>query len=105
MGRTFEVARELLQLRLPEVSIPRDPLQRRAHRFGGDACATHAPLPLDGRQPRALEHTDVLRDRGERHVEPGGKLTDGAFPAPQARQDLATGRVGERGEGGVERLR
>jgi hypothetical protein len=44
----------------------------------------------------------VLGDGGEAHPEGAGQLGDRRFTRGEARKNRAPGRVGERGEGGVE---
>jgi hypothetical protein len=82
-----------------------DPLERAPHGRGCEPHAPHAALTLDGGEARALEHAHVLRHRGQRHVEARGELADRPFAGGEARENLAPGGVGERGERRVERVR
>jgi len=64
-----EIRRELIELELPEAAVALDPRRRLAHRRGDKRRAPHAPLAPNARETGALEHSDVFRDRGERHLE------------------------------------
>src|SRR5688572_24612259 len=58
------------------------------------------PAPRD--QTRPLQHTQVLRDRGTAHREWLGELLHRRFSRCQSREDGATRRIGEGGEGDAE---
>jgi hypothetical protein len=81
-----------------------DPRECTAHRLRLQMRASHAALSLNRCEPRALEHAHVLGNRGERHVEARGELADRPIAGCEPREDLASSRVGESEERGVERL-
>jgi hypothetical protein len=98
----FEIGGQLIELGFPESPIALHPLERGAHRGRCERGATHASASLDGRQTSGLQHTDVLGDRGERHVEAGRELANRTIPAGQPRENVAARRVGEGMEGRIE---
>lgn len=77
---------------------------RVTHGRGVERGAPHAPFLLHGGEPRALQYVHVLGDGGERHREARGELADGAIAGREACEDVASGGVGEGGEGVIERL-
>jgi len=99
-----EIRRELIELELPEAAVALDPRRRLAHRRGDERRAPHAPLAPNARETGALEHSDVFRDRRQRHLESRRKLADCAFARGEPGDDCAPRRVVEGGERAVERL-
>jgi len=97
-----QIRRELIELELPELPVAFDPGRRLPHRRGDEGSTTDATLLLDAREPRALEHADVLGYRGEAHVEPRRELADRPVTGGEASENRAPRRIGERAEGGVE---
>ena len=75
-------------------------LQRRSEK----STSTHPPVASDIGESCALEHAQMLGDARKRHLELGRQLADGAFAAREIHQNRASGGIGERAEGGVERL-
>lgn len=75
------------------------------HWAGDQTGASGASVSLHGGEARALEHADVLRDRGQRHVESTRELLDRPLASGEPSEDLAASGIGERAEGGVEGLR
>jgi hypothetical protein len=63
----------------------------------------HAPVFVPHDQSRFFEHAQMLRNGGQGHVVRRGELADRRFAKSELREDAATGRVGKRSEGGVER--
>src|SRR6185503_7857002 len=55
----------------------------------------HAAVDASRDEACALEHFEVPRDRGERHVERFGELADGGGAARQPREDASSRRVPE----------
>src|SRR5438093_1467699 len=89
----------------PVAPVARDPLRGALHR-ADDGPAASLPSRLLARQePRALEHAQVLRDRGQRDVEGLGERADARLATGERDEDRASGRVGECGEHRVEPLR
>ena len=64
----------------------------------------NAAVDLAHEQAGVLEDAHVFRHGGERHVEGLGQLGDRAFGGGELRQDGAARRVGQSGEGGIERI-
>jgi hypothetical protein len=58
--------------------------------------------PLE-HQPRALQNLEMLRDRGERHVEWRSEIADTAIAAGEHGNDCPSGGISESGEGAAER--
>jgi hypothetical protein len=98
----FEIGREHVELRLPELPVVRDPRERVAHGRGVERCTPHASFLLDGGEPGTLQHAHVLGDGRERHREAGRELADGVVAGGKARENVAARGVGEGGEGVVE---
>jgi len=53
-------------------------------------------------EPRLFQDAEVLDESRQRHPERFGKLADRTFPALEARQHRAPGRVGQRRESDVQ---
>ena len=100
----FEVGGKEVELRFPEPAIALDPLERGAHGRRIETRATHPPVALDLREAGALQHADVLRDSGQRHLEPRRQLADRAVTHRKAREDVAPCGIGEGEERGIERV-
>jgi len=87
---------------LPQLAILLEPgvgvAQRRRHEPARPALRV-APARD---QPGALEHLEVLRDRGLAHRERFRELHHRRLAPGEPREDRAARRIGERGEGGVE---
>jgi hypothetical protein len=98
----FQVGREHVELGLPELSVVRDPRERIAHRHRMERSPAHSPFLLHRREPGALQHAYVLRDRRKRHRETRCELADRAIAGSEAREDVAPGGIGEGEEGGIE---
>jgi hypothetical protein len=81
-----------------------DPGEGLAHWRNPQLGSAHAAIALDRCESGSVKHTDVLRHRGERHVEARRELADRAVAGCEPRQDVAPGRIGERAEGQVERI-
>jgi len=88
---------------VPEPAVALDPLGGAAKRRAHEAAPAHAAVALDPGQSRSLQDANVLGDRGEGDREVAGQLADRGLAAGEAGEDGAAGRVGERGEGPVER--
>ena len=64
----------------------------------GRHCASRPPRDQAG----ALEHAEVLRDRGHAHREWRRQLGDRALARGEAGEDGSTGRIGEGGKRDAE---
>ena len=69
------------------------------------AAAAHATVLAVLDESGAVQHAQVLADRGQGHAEGLCQLADGCFAQGQPGQDSAARRVGQGAEGGVERGR
>lgn len=93
---------EAIEVVFPEAPVAVEPPRRAAQRPGGEAHAANPPVAPPLHEPGALEHDEVLADRGERHREGARQLADGGLAGRQARHDRAARRVGQRAEHHVE---
>jgi hypothetical protein len=73
-----------------------------AERFCRQTAVPYASVASHRRQPGALEHPEVFRDRGQRHRERLCQLADRVVTRRQSSQDGATRGVGKRGKGLIE---
>ncbi len=100
--RALDVAGQRLQRLLPEGAIAIDERARRLQRFTDQVAVVVPPVALAPQQARSLENAQVLRDRGEGHVERLRQLTYGRGPRRKAREDSPARAVRKRGEDRVE---
>jgi len=98
----FEIGSQQVQLRFPEPAVPLDPVARPLQRSSPQPCATYAPISLHGGELCLLQHTDMLRHGGQRHVEARCQLADGTVAGGELRQDRTPRGISQRGEGPVE---
>jgi hypothetical protein len=61
------------KLALPVPLVAGDPLGGSFHRSGVKAATADPTVFLSREKPRLLEHSEMLRDRGERYVERFGE--------------------------------
>ncbi len=80
-----------------------DPASGRDQRTRVHLAAMHAAGLAAAEQAGALQHLEVPGNGGERNVEGTGELAGRGFAARQPGEDGAPRRVGERGEGAIER--
>ena len=99
----IEIVGQPVELLFPVQPVPLDPGRGLAHRPSDEPAAPHAPVAAPADEPGALEHPQMLGNRGQAHGEWPRQFSDGRFAGGEARDDRAAGRVGERGERGVER--
>jgi hypothetical protein len=93
---------EPVELSFPELAVELHPGGRAAQRLRHEPAAPHPALPTDRRQAGARQHLEVLRDGGEAHGERPSQVADGGLTPGEAREDGATRRVREGGEGAIE---
>ncbi len=96
---------EGVELPFPEDPVARNPEGGVFHRPPHETAPENPAVPLAGQKPRPLENPEVLGDGGERHVERLGQLRHRGLTPRQAREDRATGGIGQRRKGRVERPR
>ena len=91
-----------VELRFPEAPVAGDPLGRVFQGVDGETAAMNPAVPLAREQPGALEHSEMLRDCGERDAERPGQLCHRGYPARQPRQDRPAGGVRQGRKGRVQ---
>jgi len=75
------------------------------HGLGAQPAGHGAAALVAGDQAGVRQHFEMLHHRRQRHRERRGQRADRqAIGLAQARQQSAPGRIGQRGEGAVERL-
>lgn len=70
------MARERIELRLPEPPVAGDPPDGLSQGIGHEAATVNSAVPLAREQPRALEDAQVLGDGGKRDGEGPGQRRD-----------------------------
>jgi hypothetical protein len=97
----LQIVIESIQAGFPDVAVTLGPVRHLFER----ACINPARPPLglapSRNQAGALEHPQVLRDRGHAHVERFGELGDRAFTGYQPRQNRSPCRIRQGGKGGA----
>src|SRR5919198_556975 len=73
----------------PEASVAGDPFRGALDRADDRPAASLPPGLLARQEPRALEHAEMLRDRGERDVERLGQRADARLAAGERHEDRA----------------
>jgi len=86
----------LIKLEFPEAAISLDPRRCLAHWRGDERRPPNAAFTAHARQAGALEHTNVLRDRGKRHREARREVADRALARRKPSDDRPARRVRER---------
>ena len=87
----------------PEGALPGNPVRGRDERPRIQPAVVDAALASPLEQSSLLQDLQVLRDRGERHLERLREVRDARLSESEPREDGAPGRVRERGEGPIER--
>jgi hypothetical protein len=91
-----------VELPLPEASVAGDPQGSVLHGSGNEAAPAEPAVFRSGEQSRVLEHSQVFRNCGERHVEWLGQLGDRRLSPRQAGEDRPAGGIRQRGKCRVE---
>src|SRR4051794_11032099 len=99
-----EVVVELVEALGPQAPVLLDPVDGGVQGMSFQVAGPELRLPTAGDQTRAFEHLQVLGDPRQAEVERLGQLVDRRVSGREPGDDGAAGRVGERGEGGVEPL-
>ena len=100
----LQVFVESIETFFPEFAVVLHPAGHFSQRAGVEPAGTPLRVAAARDEPGPLQHLEVLRHRGEAHVERLGQLRHRGLPLHQAIEDGATGRIGERGEGQAERV-
>jgi len=93
---------ELVEALGPDLTAAVDPVDRAVEHGGLEVTRTELRPPTTRDEPAALEHLQVLRDRGKAEVERLGQLVHRGVAGGEASQDRSTRRVGKRPERRVE---
>jgi hypothetical protein len=99
---SFEKLGQGVELRLPESAVLADPGGSIFHRRGCEAAAVHAASNFTVEQPGGFENAEVFGDSRKRDLKGFRKLGDGSLAESEAREDGATGGIGESAKGGIE---
>lgn len=94
---------ESVEALLPECAVMGDPVGCGRERLRIETAVVDPPLAPALQETGLFENLEVLRDRGQRHVERLRQIGDACLSESQPREDSAAGRVRERGERPVER--
>jgi len=100
-----EVPPERIQPRFPEAAMLVQPARRGLQRAWHEHHPVRATLDASSQEARGLEHAQVLRDSGQRHVERFRQLSHGGRRPRQPFEDRATRRIREGRKGRVQRGR
>lgn len=98
----MEILGEGVELPLPKAAVAGDPGGGVLHRARRQPAPAHPALAAAVDQPGALQHAQVLGDRGEGNTERLSQRCDGGLAGGEAGQDRAARGVGQRAEGGVQ---
>jgi ABC-type oligopeptide transport system ATPase subunit len=93
---------ELAEARLPVAPVILEPRVGLGERLGFELARPALRVAAARDQARALEHLEVLGDRGLAHRKRLGELVHARFTGREPREDGAARRISERGEGGVQ---
>src|SRR5438093_1710084 len=99
-----QVRVESIEPLLPEPAVTLHPFGDIPEALRLEPGRTPLRLAAARDEPGALEHLEMLRDRGKRHVEGLGQLRDGRLTLRETREDGPPCRVGERTEGEAQRV-
>src|SRR2546423_10660127 len=69
-----QISVELIEAAFPERALLRHPALRRAQRLRHQAIRAHSPYLARAGQAALFENVEMLRERGERHVEAARQL-------------------------------
>ena len=98
----LKIAIQAVETLFPELAVLLDKIgglvQRRRIELAGPPLRLAAARDQAG----ALQHLEVLGDRGRGHLEWRGELGDRSLARGESRQDRTAGWIGESGEGGAE---
>src|SRR6516225_7140394 len=97
-----EIVVEAIKAVVPKMPVVLEPLGSVLERPGGNPAGPPLGLAAAPDQPGALQHLQVLRDRGKAHCEGFGELADRGLARGEACEDRAPRRVGERRVGNAE---
>lgn len=93
---------ESIELVLPEPAVLVEPVSGTSHGGWQQAHPTNTTFTPALHKASALEHNEVLANRGERHREGTCQLADGRLSGREPRDNRAPRGVGKRAEDGIE---
>ena len=96
--RLCQVVGQRIEAVLPKPTVEVHPPGGFLNGPGHETAVVDAAFFSARKQSRSFEHTEVLRDGGQRDVEGFGQPCHRRRPLRQAGQDRAAGRVGQGGE-------
>src|SRR3990170_8559442 len=94
-----EVFVQAIETLLPEAAISFQPFIGVLERARAEPAGAPLRLATARDQAGALQHLEVLGDRGQAHLEGLGQLRDGRLTRGQASENRAPGGIGEGGKG------
>src|SRR5579884_2503405 len=98
----FEIAVQPIEALFPEAAVVLNVVGDFLERRGFQPARPPLGLPAARDEAGALQHLQVLRDRGQAHLKRPRKLGNRCFPARQARKDGPPRRIGKRGKDGAQ---
>ena len=100
-----EVVVQAIEALVPKLPIMLQPIGGILERTRGEPARSPLRLAAALDQTGALQHLEVLGDRGKAHRERLGELSDGNLARNETRQDSTPRGVGEGREGDAEAIR
>jgi hypothetical protein len=98
-----QIFMESVEALFPEGAMMCDPVGGGVQWPRIETAAVNSSLPAALHEPGLFQDFQVLRDRGQRHVERLREIRDARLAEREPREDGATRRVGKGGERPVER--
>src|SRR4051794_39122491 len=100
-----QVLVECIEAAIPEMPVAIDPVRCRSECDGVQSRGTPLGIAPAGDQARLLQHLQVLRDRGQRHVERRGDVVHRRLASREPREDRPSRRISKRREGPAQLVR
>src|SRR5689334_17954154 len=100
----LQIHLEAIEAFFPEAAVVLDPLRRIFQRPGFQPRRAPLRLAAAGDQPRALQHFQMLGNRGGAYTEGLCQFADGCLAEREPGEDRASCRIGEGGKGGAEMI-
>src|SRR5579863_10433276 len=93
---------QAIEALFPETPIVIEPFRYILKRTGLQPAGTPLRLAPARNQARALQHLQMLGDRGHAHLERLGQFGDRGLTGSEPRENRAPSRIGKGREGGAE---
>jgi hypothetical protein len=97
-----QVLVETVEALFPEGAVLRDPVGGRRQGLRIETAVVDPPLAALLDEPGVLQHFQVLRDCGQRHLEGRSKVGHAGLSEREPREDSAARRVRESGKRSIE---